>query len=496
MVTLSDKLNGVWINFVHVFQKNPLKSLSYTVASSILVYLITPSIFNLVFRKSVSNERSERKDKYTTGLVNTSTECYANSSVQVLASLSNFTIYLNKVISIFELELKIEKVEKDAKEAFDTYLYKVIPVHYALCQLLADLQELIDRPRERSVSNFIRILEASIHKRITGGQQDANELTQIVLEVLQNELESLKKYVNRMELSIEVPRFPFEGKLASYLSCLNCGQTSIPNISTFNILPIQTPQEYSAELEEIIYGNQIDQITDYSCLVCQTNAILKNEKTNGHKGNTTDEHEIVKYLEDVLPVLRINEELDSKTLNYIKYYNKYGMKSGNIKSTIIKKNSIIETPKILMIHLSRSIYNGMVAVRNSCRVRFEEKMSIERQTTDEKNENLKIELVDYQLQSIIKHTGTHNSGHYQCYRRKPNLKRNITTKEIINFSPVISPVISSSSLQNSKKDNRKLKSINKYPFWKISDTKINESTLDNVTDKQKSVYILFYEMIT
>jgi ubiquitin carboxyl-terminal hydrolase 16 len=196
--------------------------------------------------------------------------------------------------------------------------------------------------------------------------------------------------------------------------------------------------------------------------------------------------------------------------------------------------------------------------------------------------------VRYKMRAMVRHHGTHNAGHYECYRHKPMLLKDPVTGSVINMDPKIqwdeevneedkpleqpkpqstkasflasesasrgsetmesdddgshfnkfrsrlgslvsrrssassSPSGSghrSSTLgpshvddiaedvqqlnihdhqRQSTPDSKKLKkisSVTKYPFWRISDSNISEVKKSDVLKERCAVYMIYYEMI-
>jgi ubiquitin carboxyl-terminal hydrolase 16 len=65
-------------------------------------------------------------------------------------------------------------------------------------------------------------------------------------------------------------------------------------------------------------------------------------------------------------------------------------------------------PKVMAIHLSRSIFNTSTSQKNSAKVSFQEQMSLGG-ILDQKR---------YKLRGVVTHKGSHHSGHYETFRRQ------------------------------------------------------------------------------
>lgn len=54
-------------------------------------------------------------------------------------------------------------------------------------------------------------------------------------------------------------------------------------------------------------------------------------------------------------------------------------------------------------------------------------------------------MIRYKLRAMIRHQGTHNAGHYECYRHKPNFMKDTIDDMVVNLSPSIKPRQTSSA---------------------------------------------------
>lgn len=309
-------------------------------------------------------------------------------------------------------------------------------MHQGLAKILAQLQETLTSSRDISVWPLLRILEIIFKAKISSGQNDAHELTQIILETLEKENSKLQEFAEKQKLAVTIPQLPFKGKVAGHLACLKCGRSSKINVHPFNIYPLHVPQAFAAKLSDMVADNQTETIEGYSCLVCKVKAILDNESARGFKNCSTEETNILKTLEKALPDLLINDDLSEELTSYIESYSKDGVVAKEIKSTIVKKTVVVESPDILVLHLSRSVFNGMTYSRNSCGVAFEETLDCAEQVI-QNNRCVGIKTVRYKLKAMVKHSGSHSQGHYECYRHKPDLVKDTVSKQVINRSPSI-----------------------------------------------------------
>lgn len=382
------------------------------IISGILVglsfYILLPSISIPFLPDHRQQMFSKRPDKYTTGLINLRNDCFANSSLQAYLALPKLTEYLNEFISAFkqlkkfmeangikpELHINTQD-ESHGSSKFKTNNSKFeIPLHYALSKMMKSLQETRMSSRTISVWTFLHALEKIFNAKISKSQHDAQELTQLINETLENEnvkilkkLKQLRKellnnpnLINDLD-AIQLPEFPFSGLILSQMKCLSCSFVSKPNFSPFLMLTLNAPEKSSTELETIIDENESESIEGYQCLKCRLIKITENEnhlKEIGKSNNSEDEVSILNTLFDLNndDKLCINDDLSPELEEYIKSYNKYGLDIAKVTSTVFRRQQILKPPKIFGIHLSRSSFNGVDVTRNSCRVSFKDHLTL------------------------------------------------------------------------------------------------------------------------
>ncbi|KAM3162917.1 USP domain-containing protein [Lachancea thermotolerans] len=311
-----------------------------------------------------------------------------------------------------------------------------VPMHEGLAQMMYQLQQLVTSSTYVSVWPFLHVLELIFDAKISSGQNDAHELSQVILETLEKENLRVKKFVKDQPLNVIIPDFPVKGSLADHLICLNCQGSSKVNMHPFTMYSLPVPQEPSASLSAMIADNQTETIDGYSCLSCKIKAILTNEEQRGSKGNSDEEQNILATLSRIISEIFINDDLSDELTNYVNNYKKDGCETSSIKSRIVKKTVVTESPEILILHLSRSVFNGTNYTRNSCYVNFDEELHTQEQTI-ENNRCVGVKPIKYKLKSMVKHQGTHSQGHYECFRRKPDLVKDSLSGQVVNRSPTI-----------------------------------------------------------
>lgn len=457
------------------------------------LYLIIPSITSLFDRKSLKDASlNKRKDRYTTGLVNPANECYINSTLQALSSIDALTTYLNCYLD----NTAVKRTDND-NNSNENVEHQTRALHLSLSDIIAQLQEIIVSTRTISNKLLVRTMERIFKGTLSRDQSDAHEFAQLLFESLQEEY---KVYLNKPNFKDQ--EFPFKGETSCHYTCLKCHKSSNLKTEDFLLYEINLPQVSSATLLDVMNGQQNELIEDYSCIYCQINAVIQNEKIA--RNNLSEyEKEILDTLINIYPSLELNTEIPEHILQFVKYYNRNGCNVKQIKTTIVKKTIFKKCPQILSIHLNRSLFNGAVFTKNVCRLEAPKKFEIYEQDTIPNTTVPHLKKIEYKLKSVIKHTGTHYQGHYQCYKKKPRMMSyDLDQKIVINKSATINKSLLSAygkELDNTDmtkpmgKKLKLLKSVKFYPYWLISDHSVKECKESTVLEDGKCVYMLFYE---
>lgn len=366
-------------------------------------------------------------------------------------------------------------------------------VTYGLKDMLDALNE---RPLyKKSVSPFplVRVLETAFRQRISRQQQDAQEFLQIVAERLKDEYhagrrarvharthgiqpsavnggrgvqedtaedsdkKSEKTSVNgvngsntdlsgtetttpsgtpsiekiaKLRLPTEMEEaFPMEGKYESQLECTVCAYKSKPREETFCTLTLAVPQVSSTTLNNCFDGIfKTEHIEDFKCENCRL--VQTRNNLEAELAKSTSEP-FKKSARENIEKLRHAIATDPEDPPE-------GVELGDIryapKRKIAKTTRMTVFPKILAIHLSRSIYGGQMTQKNSAKVSFPENLPLGSIADQRK----------YKLLGVVTHRGGHNSGHYEAFRRqnmpKPPFANMNTFKSSEAYSKTPTPV--------------------------------------------------------
>jgi ubiquitin carboxyl-terminal hydrolase 16 len=196
-----------------------------------------------------------------------------------------------------------------------------------------------------------------------------------------------------------------------------------------------------------------------------------------------------------------------------------------LRGLAVRKTAISRPPQVLAVHLVRSVYErGYGAERNGCEVTFEEEISIpvcgeavQRKEEEAINDD-KTELdynEQYRLMSVVTHKGSHDSGHYLCYRRRKRTSkprnhrrpkgREIKASVIHDANGIHEDEIDDVADKSDESGENVVKSEpdksvpqieqpdSRTKWWETSDEIVKGVNRADVLSKQKGVYILFYE---
>ncbi|KAK6508439.1 hypothetical protein TWF506_010530 [Arthrobotrys conoides] len=224
-----------------------------------------------------------------------------------------------------------------------------------------------------------------------------------IRELEKEEAEGDKEKTKKEEPKIPEFGMPMEGKLESGIQCLVCGFEPKPTGSTFVVLTLNVPMKSSATLDDCFNEHlSTEFIDDFQCAKCKLVKIIAvQEKKLAATKDEKEAEALRDSLETLNDCLKNNpEEIPKDTLLP-------SPQLTTVKSRIAKRTYFAHCPNVLAIHLSRSIFD-YYSRKNGCKVAFPEELLLGPLLNRSK----------YKLLGLITHRGSHDSGHYECYRRQ------------------------------------------------------------------------------
>ncbi|TKA82070.1 hypothetical protein B0A55_01532 [Friedmanniomyces simplex] len=337
--------------------------------------------------------------------------------------------------------------------------------------LTAGLKVVLDALNERpiykktiSAQAFIRTIETSFRTRINRTQQDAQEFLQIVAERLADEHYAARRVRRKAKRNADAPKatenntlesvgaetsqvldpsgerhdsksvlppesgdklvpetdgapeepddeedspsFPLEGKLESEVECSHCHFKPKPSTSSFVTLTLHVPNKStSATLNACFDGLlKVEQIDDFMCDRCRLEHAIQVVSRQLARPSISEDQRST--LEDEKAKLGTAMAEDpEKPPKEVKLPDS----ATAPKRRISRHTRISDFPRILAIHLSRSVWDPhSSSSKNNAKVSFPETLPLggllDRKT--------------YRLLSVVTHKGGHNSGHYETFRRQ------------------------------------------------------------------------------
>lgn len=421
--------------------EKPLTVATYAAGASLaaitLVYVFGPTFF-------LDDEASSTRKKGVVGLSNTANDCFINSILQALAGLPDLRKYLIREIHRRKLdgpELYHVDVEKHELERRSTRPWKLEALQKGY--VTQALKEVLDRLNERplykktiSPQPFIQALEYAFGTRISRQQQDAQEFLQIVTERLCDEYHAGTKVRRSAQANDSVTvedsaserapgdseketgdsdqekddsppdeeGFPFEGKIESQIECLTCGFKPKPSVSTFVTLTLNVPQTSSTSLNKCLDGVfRVEHIDDFKCEYCRLEHAIQSKTRELGQASSAEAQQVLQS--DLAKLQKALETDPEKPPEDVKLPDA----SLAPKRRIARHMYISSFPKVLALHLSRSVFAyGSVSTKNMAKVNFPESLPLGGLV----NRN------NYRLLGMVSHKGTHSSGHYESFRRQ------------------------------------------------------------------------------
>ena len=411
-----------------------------SLAAITLIYVFGPTYL-------LDNETNSSKKKTVVGLSNPANDCFINSVLQALSGLGDLRAYLIREThrrALDERWVYEQAVSSLATKGMPEWKINGLQAGVVTTGLKQMLDALNERPiykKTISAAPFIRVLESAFRQRISRQQQDAQEFLQVVAERLSEEyhaghrarMSARKTKSNEQALpspSAKIPTnpestipatatplspsweykeeedgFPMEGAYKSQIECMTCRFKPKPKESTFCTLTLNVPHGVSSSSLNTCFDGMFKKeiIDDWKCEKCRLLHAIREYEGLVKRARSIKERDDI---EEITKSLRQAAETDPETPPH-------GIQLPQSKyapSRKIERHTYMTRfPKILAVHLSRSIFGGNMSQKNSAKVSFPENF---------KAGTLRYGMQQYRLLAVVTHKGNHYSGHYESFRRQ------------------------------------------------------------------------------
>ncbi|KAL8770970.1 MAG: hypothetical protein Q9209_003389 [Squamulea sp. 1 TL-2023] len=450
------------------------------------------------------------------GLGNWDNSCYQNSVIQGLASLPSFAEFLDGAPTDDQnpstkaaLRDVIEKLNNHSNlgtmfwtpaqlKSMSSWQQQDAQEYFS--KLMDEVEkETIQRPNEKAGHAGLAALQSPTLGQAESPAAEVNRSREVQAPLPKPPKDSLGL---PGEVYSVIARNPLEGLLAQRVGCLMCGYVEGLSLIPFNCLTLPLGKQWLYDIRSCLDDyTTLEPIDGVECAKC---TLLKS-KTQLEKLRQQFLHSIGQEQESSAALVsgsleamveeRLNavtEALDNEDFNDNTVFKKCQIsQKARVSSTKTRQAVIARAPKILAIHINRSVFNETTGVlgKNYADVRFPLRLSLapwclgrrpvtaeggaskEEWNTDPAKSMLGDILEEaeddpdmYELRAALTHYGRHENGHYVCYRQH----------------------------EPSSDDFVKMPKDEGSSWWRFSDEDVSAVSQDNVL-ALGDVFMLFYE---
>lgn len=385
----------------------------------------------------INNMIGRIQPSHPPGLGNWDNSCYQNSVLQGLASLPAFRTFIS---------LSLERMGQQDEAS----------THSSLQDLMGRLISTENDAGTLWTPSVLKSMDS-------WQQQDAQEYFSKLMDTLDKEIsKSVKR--TKLKLGFEAAALtpgpplektlplsnPLEGLLAQRVACKKCGHAEGLSLLPFNCLTVNMGRQHEYDLEELLdQHTALEDIEGVECIKCtllrarsQLGQLLVKTAASGMPDESTEASKISDIAEARLAAIQKVFDDDSFSENGI--LKRCSIPAKNQVSSVKSKQVVLaRPPKILVIHINRSLFDDFGNQRkNTANVRFPPVLNISRWCLGVKSssaENHEFEQwsmastksmlplaeaellnipTSYELRCVVTHYGRHENGHYVAYGKR------------------------------------------------------------------------------
>ena len=313
--------------------------------------------------------------------------------------------------------------------------------------MLDALNEKARAPKSIAPTTFIDLLQRAFRQHVSRQQQDAHEFLQIIAERLKEEYvagraarlrharrgRKGRNRTGRHDNSIgnggadEADKnhdddsdddgshcFPMQGRIESHVECRTCGYRTKPREEDFYILTLNVPHQTASTTLDHCLQQQFcrEVIDDYRCDKCRLmhlRARLALEQEQKQKQQSSSSSSSVQSNAAAVELAQLDAAIahDPELLPNGTPLTRGQGWDDVPKRSIVRSSRMSRRPRVLVVHLSRSIFAG-ASQKNAARVAFPDRLNL----------GSLVQPCWYRLLAVVMHRGSHNSGHYDSFRRQ------------------------------------------------------------------------------